>query len=101
MSGNGRGCRWRLLTGHPESRMRLRGSDFTKDHLFYYPPVEAFEKLVDYANRHGNPRGTPYFSLDGVRPLSGAQWEAMRAKFKCEVGVTNVWREPPSAALNT
>jgi len=67
---------------------------FTKDHLFYYPPVEAFEKLADYANRHGNPRGMPYFSLDGVTPLTGAQWQAMRAKFNCEVGVTNVWHEP-------
>jgi site-specific DNA-methyltransferase (adenine-specific) len=67
---------------------------FTSDHLFYYPPVEAFEKLCAYANDHGNPRGAPYFSMDGVRPLTGREWEAMRAKFTCELGVTNVWHEP-------
>ncbi|MBW7940010.1 MAG: site-specific DNA-methyltransferase [Candidatus Omnitrophica bacterium] len=66
----------------------------TSDHLFYYPPVEAFERLCSYANEHGNPRGAPYFSIDGVRPLTGRQWDAMRAKFTCELGITNVWREP-------
>ncbi|HLF28000.1 MAG TPA: site-specific DNA-methyltransferase [Anaerolineae bacterium] len=67
---------------------------FTKDHLWYYPPVEAFEGLVRYANVHGDPSGRPYFSLDRQRSLTGAEWERMRAKFYCEVGVTNVWREP-------
>jgi site-specific DNA-methyltransferase (adenine-specific) len=64
------------------------------DHLWYYPPVEAFLKLVEYANRLGNPSGRPYFSSDGKQPLSGDQWARLRAKFSCEVGVTNVWREP-------
>ena len=67
---------------------------FTKDHLWYYPPVDAFERLVNYANQHGAPDGRPYFSIDGKRPLSGAEWERMRAKFHCEISVTNVWREP-------
>lgn len=66
----------------------------TDDHLWYYPPVEAFVKLVKYANQHGNPAGRPYFSTDGVRPLTGEQWDRLRAKFTCEVGVTNVWRQP-------
>jgi site-specific DNA-methyltransferase (adenine-specific) len=66
----------------------------TADHLWYYPPVEAFLKLADYANRHGKPEGRPYFSLDGRDPIPGNQWAKMRAKFQCEVGVTNVWREP-------
>jgi site-specific DNA-methyltransferase (adenine-specific) len=26
--------------------------------------------------------------------VTGAEWGALRAKFCCEVGVTNVWREP-------
>jgi site-specific DNA-methyltransferase (adenine-specific) len=26
--------------------------------------------------------------------MTGAEWERMRSKFYCEVGVTNVWREP-------
>lgn len=71
---------------------------FTGCHLWYYPPVEAFVRLVQYANRHGNPAGRPYFSMDGLRPLTGQEWAKMRAKFHCEVGVHNVWREPPVRA---
>lgn len=67
---------------------------FTQCHLWYYPPVEHFEKFVAYANKHGDHRGRPYFSIDGKRPLTGPEWAAMRAKFYCEVGVTNVWTEP-------
>ncbi|HUG91903.1 MAG TPA: DNA methyltransferase [Planctomycetaceae bacterium] len=69
----------------------------TADHLWYYPPVEAFVRLAEYANRHGRPEGRPYFSLDRRRPLSAAAWARMRAKFRCELGVTNVWREPQVA----
>jgi hypothetical protein len=66
----------------------------TADHLWYYPPPEAFAKLVEYANRHGKPEGRPYFSLDGKRPATSEEWRKMRAKFQCPVGVTNVWEEP-------
>jgi hypothetical protein len=66
----------------------------TADHLWYYPPVEAFVKLAEYANRRGRPEARPYFSLDGKAPIAGDEWEKMRAKFTCDVGVTNVWREP-------
>ena len=66
----------------------------TADHLWYYPPVEAFARLVAYANEHGRAAGRPFFSVDGRRPLSGREWAALRAKFSCAVGVTNVWREP-------
>ena len=66
----------------------------TGDHLWYYPPVEAFVKLVEYANVRGRPAGRPFFSADGRRPLTGREWAALRAKFSCTVGVTNVWREP-------
>lgn len=69
----------------------------TADHLWYYPPVEAFGRLVEYANRLGKPEGRPYFSVDGKRPLTGEEWAGLRAKFRCEVGVTNVWREPQVA----
>ena len=68
---------------------------FTTDHLWYYPPVEAFERLVRYANAHGRADGRPYFSRDGRHPLTGEEWSQMRAKFRCEFGVHNVWREPP------
>jgi site-specific DNA-methyltransferase (adenine-specific) len=66
----------------------------TADHLWYYPPVDAFVKLASFANRHGKPEGRPYFSLDGKRPIAAEEWERMRAKFHCEVAVTNVWRAP-------
>lgn len=69
----------------------------TADHLWYYPPPEAFEKLAEYANRRGRPVGRPYFSLDGEAPISADQWARLRAKFDCQVGVTNVWREPQVA----
>lgn len=68
---------------------------FTRCHLWYYPPPEAFERLAAFANARGRPEGRPYFSVDGKRPLTGAEWAMLRAKFHCEVGVTNVWREPP------
>ena len=66
----------------------------TADHLWYYPPVHAFVKLAKYANEHGDPQGRPYFSTDGKRPISARRWGKRRAKFNCDVGVTNVWREP-------
>lgn len=67
----------------------------TKDHLWYFPPPEAFERLVKYANKKGSPSGRPYFSADGVRPLSAREWGQMRAKFHCLFGVNNVWSIPP------
>jgi hypothetical protein len=68
---------------------------FTKDHLWYFPPREAFERLVEYVNRYGKPEGRPYFSIDGERPLTGDEWMSLRAKFHCLFGVTNVWDHPP------
>ncbi len=63
---------------------------FTQCRLWYFPPTEVFEKFAAYANTHGNPEGRPYFSLDGKSTLTAKQWDAMRAKFDCEHGVTNV-----------
>jgi len=60
-------------------------------HLWYYPPPEAFEKLQTYANARGDPRGKPYFSMDGVTPMTAEQWRSMRSKFYCPHGFTNVW----------
>lgn len=34
---------------------------FTNCHLWYFPPVEAFEKLVIYANTFGDLAGRPFF----------------------------------------
>lgn len=63
-------------------------------HLWYYPPPEMFLKMQEYANRYGKPEGRPYFSIDGTTPGSTEQWAAMRSKFNCPHGVTNVWERP-------
>ncbi|MHB8377872.1 MAG: DNA methyltransferase [Dehalococcoidia bacterium] len=68
---------------------------FTKDHLWYFPPAEAFEQLVRYANRYGHRIGRPYFSIDGNRSVTAQKWDSLRAKFECRFGVHNVWNEPP------
>ena len=68
---------------------------FTKDHLWYFPPAEAFVRIAAYANEHGTPAGRPYFAKNDGSPFSGAEWEGMRAKFRCEIGFGNVWHKPP------
>ena len=67
---------------------------FTADHLWYYPPPDAFERLVKYANKHGKPQGRPYFSLDGTSPITAEEWSQQRAKFNFRQGITNVWNLP-------
>jgi site-specific DNA-methyltransferase (adenine-specific) len=32
--------------------------------------------------------------LDGKQPITGKQWEGMRAKFNFRNGITNVWQAP-------
>jgi hypothetical protein len=66
----------------------------TSDYLWYFPPPDVFQRLVDYANTHGDPSGRPYFSVDGETSLAASQWEQLRGKFHCEAGVTNVWHVP-------
>ncbi len=63
-------------------------------HLWYFPPPEMFVRMQEYANRYGDPLGRPYFSIDGKGPGSVDQWAAMRAKFDCPHGFTNVWDRP-------
>ena len=67
---------------------------FTKDHLWYYPPVDSFEKIVYYFNTNGLLEGKPYFSVDGKAPISSQDWGRLRSKFYCPIGVCNVWDEP-------
>lgn len=67
----------------------------TKCHLWYFPPAEAFDKLVNYANKYGEEKGKPYFSINGKQSLNGTDWEKYRSKFYCEYGITNVWNHPP------
>lgn len=65
-------------------------------HLWYYPPPEMFAKMAEYANEHGDPRGRPYFSRDGINnPMTAEEWAAMRSKFHCPMGFTNVWERNP------
>lgn len=64
---------------------------FDQGHLWYFPPPEMFEKMVNYANQHGNPSGRPYFSFDGKNPMKKEEWLTMRSKFSCPHGFTNVW----------
>ena len=63
-------------------------------HLWYFPPPEMFVRMQEYANCRGDPQGRPYFSIDGKKPGTAEQWAAMRAKFDCPHGFTNVWDRP-------
>lgn len=67
----------------------------TQDWLWYFPPPEMLEKLVAYANQHGDPAGRPYYSLDGSAPVTGEEWAALRHTWRHQHGVTNVWQAPP------
>ncbi len=68
---------------------------FTQGHLWYFPPPDRFERIVAYANAHGGAAGRPCFSRDGKRPMTGPEWAALRSKFRCPHGVTNVWSRVP------
>ena len=64
---------------------------FTTDHLWYFPPADACVKIARYANDNGSPTGRPYFAKPDGNPFSEDEWELMRSKFHCEIGVSNVW----------
>ena len=53
------------------------------------------ERLAGYANAHGRPTGWPYYSLDGERPVTAAEWDALRYTWRHAHGVTNVWSRRP------
>ena len=67
----------------------------TKDWLWYWPPGEMTERLAAYANAHGRPSGWPYYSLDGERPVTAKQWDALRYRWQHAHGLTNVWSRRP------
>ena len=67
----------------------------TSDHLWYRPPPDAFEKMVRYANQHGDQNNAPYYSLDGINPMTRAEWINYQPRFACPYGTTNVWELPP------
>lgn len=67
---------------------------FDQGRSWYPPPPEQMRKLVGYANEHGDPAGRPYFSIDGTRPVTEAEWEGMRYKWNHVHGITNMWQRP-------
>jgi len=67
----------------------------TQDWLWYWPPGEMMERLAAYANTHGRATDRPYFSLDGVTPVTAKEWDALRYPWTYEHGLTNVWSHPP------
>ena len=69
----------------------------TTDWLWYWPPGEAVEKMAKYCTQHGIPTQRPYFSIDGVTPITADRWDSLRAVWNHKNGVTNVWSRPPLA----
>jgi len=67
---------------------------FATDHLWYFPPSDAFVRIAAYANEHGKASGRPYFANACGDQFSAREWDLMRAKFHCEIGVSNVWNLP-------
>lgn len=65
-----------------------------QDWLWYFPPPEAMARLADYANKYGDPSGQPYFSLDGLTPVTADHWSRLRYTWNHEHGLTNVWTHP-------
>lgn len=67
---------------------------FDQGWLWYWPPTSVMEMLVDYANEHGDPAGRPYYSLDGLNPVTAKEWASLRSVWNHEHGITNVWELP-------
>ncbi|HVA90431.1 MAG TPA: site-specific DNA-methyltransferase, partial [Chloroflexota bacterium] len=68
---------------------------FATDWLWYFPPADMMERLVTFANEHGEPSGRPYYSINGLGPVTGDEWARLRYKWNHKHGVTNVWQCPP------
>jgi hypothetical protein len=66
------------------------------DDVWYPPPPIMLERLVQYANAHGNPTGRPYFSLDGTTSIDADDldtlWSRIRHPWTHQHGLTNVWQ---------
>jgi hypothetical protein len=67
---------------------------FDQGDLWYFPSGDHFEQLVRYANEYGKPEGRPYYTIDGISPLSSLNFSELRSKFDLEFGLTNVWDVP-------
>lgn len=67
----------------------------TQDWLWYFPPPSAMQQLVEYANTNGDPIGRPYFSVDGLAPVTADEWSRLRHTWAHQHALTNVWSHPP------
>lgn len=67
----------------------------TQDWLWYWPPGDRVAAMAAYTTKHGRLTKHPYFSLDGKTPITAEAWDALRARWNHEHGVTNVWSRPP------
>jgi site-specific DNA-methyltransferase (adenine-specific) len=67
---------------------------FDQGWLWYWPPTDVMMRLVAHANTFGEANGRPYFSFDGIRPVSSEEWAKSRSTWNHEHGVTNVWDRP-------
>lgn len=59
------------------------------------PPGDAVAAMAAWCAAKGKETVRPYFSIDGRTPICARSWNALRAKWSHEHGVTNVWQEPP------
>jgi site-specific DNA-methyltransferase (adenine-specific) len=67
----------------------------TQDWLWYWPPGVMMERLAAYAIEHGARSGWPYYSLDGLAPVTAKQWDALRYTWRHAHGLTSAWRLAP------
>jgi site-specific DNA-methyltransferase (adenine-specific) len=66
----------------------------TQDWLWYWPPGAMVAKLAAYAMKHGEKGERPFYSLDGERPVTAEEWDALRYPWNHAHGLTNVWQRP-------
>ena len=64
------------------------------DWQWYFPPGRAVEQMADFCTQHGKPTARPYFSLDGVTPVTAVAWDRCRYVWNHAHGLTNVWSRP-------
>lgn len=70
----------------------------TADYMWYWPLGEAVARMACYCEQYGAPSSQPYFSLDGINPITAELWDAQRATWHHKNGMTNVWARPPLAS---
>jgi site-specific DNA-methyltransferase (adenine-specific) len=63
------------------------------DRQWYCPSDAMTQRLADYANRHGDPAGWPYFAAAPAGDTDTAS-VIQRAMWHPQFGVTNVWSVP-------